>query len=154
MEESPTTKQKRRNRKNCLKTGESTPIKIGGKLDKLGQRIYDDVVDILTKMETIDMADSHSIYVFATSMAEYIRCSEWIQENGFKYETYTREGELRYVPYPEVQAQGKAYDRMRSLIQALHLTPSARLATILDEEDKNESPLGKLLASPRKASRN
>jgi P27 family predicted phage terminase small subunit len=153
MIQSPTTTNKEKHRQKGLKTGDSKPIDYGIKKksadNKRSKAIYEDLVNILTKLGVIDMADSVSMYIFATSFDEYIRCSEFIREKGVSYESETREGDVRHTSYPEVAAQGKAFDRIRSLLPQFYLTPSARLKVILDENEDKTSPLAMLLSNPR-----
>lgn len=131
----------------ALKTG-AKPGPAPKFLSDVGRTAYDNIIKDLDAMGCLDRADTYAILLCAAAFEEYREARDVLEENkGSTYETYNQHGELQIKKHPAAEIAANAWQRMRSLLSELYLTPMARLKSAPKGADgKSEDPFAAFLS--------
>jgi P27 family predicted phage terminase small subunit len=136
----PAAKKKSGATKFTLKTGSPLPNP-PAYLDKFGKDAWKQIVGVMETMGVADLADEKAVEACCAAYEEYRMARAVCMSEGYTFETFSGEGELRVVKRPEVDIMSNAWQRMRSLLPELCLTPMSRFKAAPPKEEKQEVDL-------------
>lgn len=97
-------------------------------LGQVGKTAWENIVRDLDAMGCLDRADTYSILLAAAAFEEYSEARDILADHkGPTYETFNKDGELLIKKHPAAEIAASAWQRMRSLLPDLYLTPLSRL---------------------------
>lgn len=90
------------------------------------QKWYVEIAERMAGMEVLTRMDDLALELLVTKYQHYRECYEFIERNGYSYETEDKEGNVKSNIYPEVGILDAAFTRVVSLLTQFGWTPASR----------------------------
>lgn len=98
---------------------------------------YVEIAERMAGMEVLTQMDDLALELLITKYQHYRECYEFIERNGYSYETEDKEGNVKSNIYPEVGILDNAFTRVVSLLTQFGWTPASRTKVKLPTKKKD-----------------
>lgn len=87
---------------------------------------------LLNDAGLLTIIDGNDFAMYCELLAEWIKCSQFIQDNGIKYEVQDKLGNVSWKRYPEMATLRELTPSIMKLSDKLGMNPSARSRIQID----------------------
>lgn len=95
-------------------------------------------VDLLKEVELITEADIMQLATYCDAYANYIKCTEIINQEGFMIKHTNKSGETNKVSHPLLTKKKQLFEQMKAMAIEFGLTPSSRAKIALPKQEEKE----------------
>ncbi len=106
-------------------------------MNETAKRYYVDIAQRMAGMEVLTQMDDLALELLVTKYQHYRECYEFIERNGYSYETEDKEGNVKSNIYPEVGILDAAFNRVVMLLTQFGWTPASRTKVKLPTKKKD-----------------
>ncbi|WP_198962479.1 phage terminase small subunit P27 family, partial [Geobacillus sp. FJAT-46040] len=82
--------------------------------------------------------DVNALALYCDAYANYVKCSQIIEEEGLMVEYTNKAAETNKVPHPLLTKKKQLHEQMKSLAVEFGLTPSSRAKLALPKEEPKQ----------------
>lgn len=106
-------------------------------MNETAQKYYVEIAERMAGMEVLTQMDDLALELLVTKYQHYRECYEFIERNGYSYETEDKEGNVKSNIYPEVGILDAAFNRVVMLLTQFGWTPASRTKVKLPTKKKD-----------------
>lgn len=115
-------------------------------MNENAQKWYVEIAEKMAGMEVLTQMDDLALELLITKYQHYRECYEFIERNGYSYETEDKEGNVKSNIYPEVGILDAAFTRVVALLTQFGWTPASRMKVKLP--GKKKDPIADMARRP------
>lgn len=119
------------------KVGVGAPIIPPDWMNANAQKWYIEIAERMAGMEVLTRMDDLALELLVTKYQHYRECYDFIERNGYSYETEDKEGNVKSNIYPEVGILDAAFNRVVMLLTQFGWTPASRTKVKLPTKKKD-----------------